>query len=641
MPPPAQLYDANGVGIIGDDGNLVPHARSFASIVNAFTKTYSYRWDEAIRDSPANALAMRRDVHLMALLQERIAPTPNNKWQLEVDDAKDAYQVAVKDGLTNLIKRIPRFHRMKKYLMEALWYGRYGAQVTYSKTNIGWTILNPLDKELSHSPVNGDKIQYQWDGMPVVFVEGIWAARQRLIDPDSIISTDRGAYGFRLYKPEYRRRFIIHTAMVNDADYFEGEMAGGARGVGLRSIIYWSNWLRTEVFTWMLQFMDSTGMMDLLIFNYESGNKAGKDAAETNAKRISGKMALAVPRAPGSAFEAIQVVQANSSGIAVLQGLIENYFDKGMERMFVGQSMTGGEGGTSGLEGNGKAELAKDTKSYLLSDDVANLDETLTDQLVSVLKEFNYPNADFPVRYKSTNPAADMAEKLATGLSLIGAGVPIKVDELRECSGYSKPIEGDETIGGRTDEGKGAEVETDAGKLAARPPADKPTEAELMQAYAELAQAYAFDESEHPRAADGKFGEGGGGGRTLHDKLAALIAEHPEAAAALEKFAASLKAKAEPKEPKATKAPKAPSEVADTAFDFYETIPKMFRKLSDAEIDKASEAVLQLSPGQLQDLADRMGMGPFMKRYPTLAAKQKAVRAEFLDRKHRIIRAGD
>ena len=445
----------DGRPIIDTDGTLIPQARTFAAIFNSVSKVYSYRYDESLRDSPQNALAMRRDVHYQALLQERLAPTINNGWQIDIDDIKDKRQLECKDKLTKLIRAIPRFARMKSYLMQAVWYGRYGSQPCWeNKPGVGFTCYNSANPDWSHEPVNGDKIQYQWDGTPVIMIDSTERLRFQAKDPDSIVMNDRSGFGLRLYKPEYRERFIIHTHVVDDADYFEGEMAGGARGVGLRSMIYWADFLRRECFQWMLGFMESVGLMDLMIFNYTDGNKAAKAAAEKNAKTISGKLALAVPRAPGDKFQAIEVVQANAAGIGVLRDLIEGYFDRGIERLIVGQSMSAGGGGSGGLEGDGRAEFAKDTKSQLLKFDADNLDETFTIQLVERLKRWNCPGTeDFEARFKSCNPEADRAKKFENGLKLVQAGIKVKVDELREAAGdFTRPTDGDETVGGEKPE---------------------------------------------------------------------------------------------------------------------------------------------------------------------------------------------
>src|SRR5208282_704776 len=89
----AQVVDPYGLPILRDgmhDQPVIPHPLTFGMILNTVWKTYSYRWDEALRHLPENALAMRRDAYIRALLQERKLPTVNRTWQLRPDDPTDS-----------------------------------------------------------------------------------------------------------------------------------------------------------------------------------------------------------------------------------------------------------------------------------------------------------------------------------------------------------------------------------------------------------------------------------------------------------------------------------------------------------------------------------------------------------------------
>src|SRR5579862_3764594 len=93
-------------------GEVLPHVLTFAAIWNNITKIYSYRWDEALRHQPENALAMRRDCYIRSLLQERVLPTVNRKWQIVPEDANDSVQKATAKTLTAIVIRTPRFKRL-------------------------------------------------------------------------------------------------------------------------------------------------------------------------------------------------------------------------------------------------------------------------------------------------------------------------------------------------------------------------------------------------------------------------------------------------------------------------------------------------------------------------------------------------
>lgn len=437
----------NKQAAVGHDDRPAPHVLTFGQLLNTIWKTYSYRYDEALRNNPADALAMRRDCYFRSLLQERLLPTARRKWQLEVDNPQDPNQKLVRDGLTASVRGITRFARFRRYLLEAEWYGRYGSQGTWEQdprvkdqaTGV------PLYVFKRHQPVNGDKIQHQWDGTPAIMVNramGNWPK-------DSIILGNRATL-LRLDRPEWRRQFVIHTYDVEDADYYEGDMAGAVNGIGLRSHIYWSWWMREEMLGWAVDFMQKVGTLGLLIFWYEQGNEQARKQAETNAKEANNRAAFVMPR-PGGKTDmppgGVEQIAPQTGGIEALQDMIANYWERHQERLFVGQSMSGGADNESGLGGTGRADFAKDTKYQILAYSAENLDETLTNDLVRVAQELNYPWADFPVRFKSMVPDPDMADKLDK-LTKVWDRLKVKEEEAYEVTGFTVPEEGDVTIGG-------------------------------------------------------------------------------------------------------------------------------------------------------------------------------------------------
>ena len=187
------LLGPNGQAITGSDGFLVPHARTFQALFNSFSRQYSYRYDEALRNSPANALAMKRDAYYIGLLQERTAPTINLAWSLETDDEDDAAQAYVRAELTKIIKKTPRLIGLKQAAMEALWYGRAGAQIEMRQPCYGEPFV-----VTKWSPVNGDKIQFGHDGTPSILVNSTTASEYKAIREDSVTNSDRGGHLLKL-----------------------------------------------------------------------------------------------------------------------------------------------------------------------------------------------------------------------------------------------------------------------------------------------------------------------------------------------------------------------------------------------------------------------------------------------------------
>lgn len=430
---------------------VVPHVFSFNGIINQSSRMYSSRYDEAIRHMPSNAMAMRRDAFIESLIQERTYPTAQRAWSVIVPDTKDKHQRYVQSCVTECVRAIPRFNSMRMYLSQAVWYGRYGSHVSLVKRRLSgnqlWTVG-------SHRPVNGDKIQYGWDGVPAVAIE---ASKRNAYRDGLVTQTDRGISVLKLSTPEHRRQFIIHRHIVDDADYFEPEMAGGIGGVGLRHKVYWAWWLRDEMLSWAVDFMQKVGTLGLLVFMYEDGNQKAKAAAEEAAKAASSETALTMPVPPREGTRvptAVQHIAASPGGIEALKGMIADYFERHIERLFVGQPSSGGDSG-GGLGGSAGAALHADTKYQLLKFDSENLDETITQDLIGVLLELNHPEVDFPVKFKSSVSNPEDAAKLQ-GIQVCNSmGVKFDLDEVRALTGMSKPDEGAETT-------KSGEQETSA-----------------------------------------------------------------------------------------------------------------------------------------------------------------------------------
>lgn len=434
-----------------DKDQLFGHHTLFASIINILSKTYSYRFDEAMRNIPANALAMRRDAYIQSLLEERFLPTVHRSWDIVVEEPKNPKQIATAKTLKKAIKKLPRFRRMIRYLLEAVWYGRYGAKLYWEELQVGGV---PFWLPSKHNPVNGDKIQTRFDDgrndfLPVIFVNPMFLGRY---PQDAIVYTDR-VPGVILNRPEWRNQFIIHRHLINDADYFEVELSGGIGGIGVRNFIYWAWWLRDELLSWCIDYMQKVGTLGLLIFWYESGNKEGKAKAEQNAQDSSRSSALTMPVPAGKDGKTwgVEQLQAGTAGIQALQTMIMDYFEHHMERLIIGQTLSSGTEG-SGLGGSGVASLHMDTKFNILKFDAENLAETMTEDLLNPIIGANRAilgEIDYDIRFEFNVEKPENDKTMDTVQKASSMGVTFKMDDVRDLTGMEKPEDGDEIIGGQ------------------------------------------------------------------------------------------------------------------------------------------------------------------------------------------------
>lgn len=434
------------------DGVLLPHHRTFASLYNLATRLYSYRWDEAIAHSVENAKAMRRDAYLRALEQERVLPLTRWKWSLESADeapsnGKDPYSVdreQVRRPLEACVKRTRALLQMRQYLGSAIWFGRYGSQVAYSRINVGgsqrWVVT-------VSEPIHGDKLHFDWDGTPGVMVNPT-CAKKYTRNGERYVNTDRGGPILLLDRPQDRRCFIIHRHVIEDADYFDVMQAGRMYGVGLRDFCYWAWWLRDEMLSWLVDFMEKVGNLGIMVFPYPDGNPQAKGKAENAAKELKGRNALACPIPEGKNRDAYTpyLIPANVAGAQFLKEIVGDYFEKHIERLFVGQSLSAGTEG-SGLGGAGVAALHADTKFNLLSFDAENLGETLTADLVRPLQELNFSTCPFQFRFRFHVPDPAAKDRL-TAWGAVKGELKVKADDVYRDLGYARPEPGDETVGG-------------------------------------------------------------------------------------------------------------------------------------------------------------------------------------------------
>ena len=160
---------------------------------------------------------------------------------------------------------------------------------------------------------------------------------------------------------------------------------------------------------------------------------------------------MPVPKDSNKGQYGVQVIQFPIAGLQFLVGFVRDYFERHLERMFVGQSMSAGADNESGMGGTGRADFAKDTKYLLLKYDAENQAETFSEDLIPTLQEFNRLDPDWKYHFRYGVPDPQAEAKLGAitkAATLPGKKLAYKADEVRELVGMSKPEEGDEIIGG-------------------------------------------------------------------------------------------------------------------------------------------------------------------------------------------------
>jgi hypothetical protein len=433
------------VDALFERGWIIPSARSMSGVANTFARVYSPRFDEAIRHYAENARSMRNDTFLTALMLERTRPLLNWKWEIILDDdnpreAKtDPAAEEIRQMLASIVGRTHRFHEMREYLTDYLWYGRYGSQILYGDENVGGYRHRVI---VAHEPVDGDNILPTFDGYPALAInssdQSYYVGRY---GRESVTTGDRFAV-LKLGRPDLRQRFVIQRHHVRAGDFFWPETGGRVGGYGLRHQVYWTWYLRQQVLESMTNFMDKVGTLGLLIFYYEEGNDESKEKAETAAIEAGQRNALAVgvPKGKDPKTGGVDLIPANMTGVQFLVEFAERYFERHIERLFVGQSASASSEGDS-LGGN-SSDFQKDTKYQLLRSDAGSTACGFTEDLVRPLQRENFPGVPWRYSMRFVLPDPDAAKKLDATAKAFQIGVTFDGDEVRQLTEMSKPGQG-------------------------------------------------------------------------------------------------------------------------------------------------------------------------------------------------------
>lgn len=430
--------------------HVLPHAMTMQGLVNSVSRVYRMD-DEALRDSLDNARYMELDVGIRECLEARWRSVALLKWHLEPDDPTSEEQKSLCDELTKILKKIPRFMQFRETLCKANWYGRYANSLRYGWSECGsqW-YLGPTNWR----PVHGDKLVFRVDdgdrehdrdqvGIRVGYTTG---NRPGGYD-DRIEVTDRGRAYF--LTPAERKLLVIHKHQIEDAPYEDLQSAGRIHGFGIRSRIYWEWFQKQETLRWMMEYLERSAF-GLDLWFYPEGNSAYLAAMKKAAnERIANyRNQLFVPVAvDGSANQyGVQHVETGMAGMQQIQDLVTKYFGHRIKRLILGQTLTSeSEGGGLGSDGIARVHLA--TFQEIVLYDATNVEETVTEELVNLIKDWNFPRSShFHVRFVIETDKIDADERMQQIQAAWNIGARISEKAVLDSIGMAIPGEDDRTL---------------------------------------------------------------------------------------------------------------------------------------------------------------------------------------------------
>lgn len=422
---------------------LLPHIQQFQAVWQTPARTYRWTFDEALKRSKNHSLAMRRDGHILSLLQARYLPVLGAAWNVKSDD--DLYKEQA-SKYQKLIEKTPRLLQLRKCLLEAVWFGRSGVQLAFGKVRIDGQEMTGIT---GWKPINGDKINFTFDGVPTIRVNAAWANRLKsegasVEQADKVTAWNDQGQVLILNKPEYRNRFVIHVHEIEDADFTEPELAGSVGGVGLRHYCYWIWWLRQEIMEWLLNYLEYMGAGGLTIVGYDMANpQALADAQEAFKERAT---VVFLPMPPGADKQTniVQRLEPSGTGNDIFKGWIDEYFNACLTRLIIGQDLSG-QSGPTGL-GSGVADLQADVKQCIHRYDAKNLNETETQQLLEVLLQLNEPNADYNLRCETVLQEVNSEAGLQAAKQAYDMGAGLPESHVLKLASIPEPKEGERVL---------------------------------------------------------------------------------------------------------------------------------------------------------------------------------------------------
>ena len=447
-------------GIQGASPNLgrilPPHIYTVQGRAGTMARVYRNA-DEAMRDSITNAHRMRNECGVMECLQARQRGTCLLKWHLEPEDNKDQKQEKLCQELTTIIERIPRFMEMRRNLMEAIWYGKYGVVYQWDHRQIGGHIRHAI---VHWEPRHGDKLVFRYDDgtgkydprqVGIRIGAGYELSKIRAMYPDyqrdKISPTDQGLAYF-LDKWERETLMAIHKHEIEDGPWEDPYASGAIHGMGIRSRIYWSWYQSQELLSYLLEYTERASL-GVEIWPYEFGNPDSYDKTrEAAEERIGGGRSIVlmpVYRGEDAQMMTIQHIEPGLGGLESLKSVIEDYFGKRIKRYILGQVLTS-EAEATGL-GSGVADAHLATYADIVRYDSTNLEETLTTDLVRPLQLLNFPSMrNVFVRFR-IDTESDQAEKIMAGYEQgWQMGLKIKAEDVYQLIGATAPDDDDEVL---------------------------------------------------------------------------------------------------------------------------------------------------------------------------------------------------
>lgn len=427
---------------LGNHQWVVPHPGTFNGYINPVNKTYSQRFDEAMLHSRENAWRMRLDPMIDACLERRVTSSSLLAFSVKPEDDDDPQQVAAAKRQEGLLRRLPRFVELKRWLLkEGLFVGRSGAQMLYEWTRLDNRLMcRPFD----FRPINGDKLQFAWDGSVGITVSSNASVR----NSEQVRHLDGSPCYF--VSPTERAGLVVHRSFSEDHDFYRPIMGGAIHGTGLRGKLYWLWALKSQLWGMSIDFLRWFAK-GLTVYYFEHGNAAHFEAVKQWVERQDGNDAMFypifrdMPNNEPYLQKPLERFEVSTASPQFLQKLITEYLDDLIRFTILHQSLTTSTAPT-GL-GSGVAQAHQTTYDELTALDCSLLDDTITADILFHMYRVNEPGIP-PGRFVSNVDKPNVQQMVEGAQAIVAMGGSVAQKPLTEAIGLPEPKQDDTLLGG-------------------------------------------------------------------------------------------------------------------------------------------------------------------------------------------------
>jgi len=399
-----------------------------------------YNPDEAFLQNPENASRMIQDMAIYSALQERQLATAALPWSIVPQDEEDASQLEAAECIENIIRSfMPNLPDFNRNLLDAIFFGRMGATIQYR-----WDYTDGRRRMVPDgwTPVHGDTIVFRDDGS-IGYRVGVPDRAQAdkmkvgVIGQFIPVSEEGLKSGEEYLQGPQRKAWVVHHYQKTAGEYRLFTSAAAKFGLGLRSRIYPIWVMKQSTLQFYMNAAEKFGS-GWVIGYFDAGNPSSAAAVKAALQQQVGSCVQMFPRyAPeADAVEGMELVDPPSGGYDGLHKIID-YFDNQIRQTICGQALTSDNSEGGGGLGSNLAEIQQNTFGRLIKYDSAALGETLTDQFVSVLQEFNgYGNLP-PLRFEFSYDIGTTKEKIENATALFAMGARFDMTELVQECGFT------------------------------------------------------------------------------------------------------------------------------------------------------------------------------------------------------------